>query len=90
MTVLYTDLYTEMVSSTIRVSDEAKRRMAAIARETGRPMTELLDEAVEALERKVFFDALNERYRELRADPAAWAEIEDERSLEEGSITDSS
>lgn len=78
------------MSSTIRVSDEAKRRISAIARKTGRPMTDLLDEAVEALERRIFFDALNERYKELRADPGSWAEIESERRLEEGSISDAS
>lgn len=53
-------------------------------------MTDLVDEAVEALERRIFFDVLNQRYRELRADPGAWAEIETERRLEEGSIPDAS
>jgi predicted transcriptional regulator len=76
------------VSTTIRVSDEAKRRIAAIARQTGRPMTELLDDALEALERRIFFEAFNERYNQLRSDAGAWAEIEAERRIEEGSIAD--
>lgn len=67
------------MSTTIRITDEAKRRIALLADETGRPMTELLDEAIEQLERKIFFDNLNKRYAELRADPVAWAEIEAER-----------
>lgn len=78
------------MSTTIRVSDEAKRRIAALARETGRAMTELLDEAVEALERRVFFETLNERYRLLRSDPVAWAEIEAERRGLEGHLRDKS
>ena len=52
-------------------------------------MTRVLDDAVEALERKVFFDRLNRRYRELRNDPAAWSTIEGERRIEEGALGDS-
>lgn len=53
-------------------------------------MTELLDDAVDALERKLFFDELNARYAELRNDPEAWAEIRAEREAEEGALGDAS
>ena len=43
-------------------------------------MTKVLDEAVEALERKVFFAKVNQRFAELRADPEAWKAIEAERA----------
>lgn len=78
------------MSTTIRISDETKERIATLASSTGRPMTELLDDAVEALERKLFFDELNARYAELRHDPEAWAEIRAEREAEEGSLEDAS
>lgn len=78
------------MSTTIRVSDETKERVAALASSTGRPMTELLDEAVDALERKLFFEGLNARYAELRDDPEAWAEIRAERRAEEGPVRDTS
>jgi hypothetical protein len=51
-------------------------------------MTRVLDDAVEALERKVFFDRFNRRYQELREDFAAWSEIEQERGVEEGALGD--
>jgi hypothetical protein len=51
-------------------------------------MTKVLDDAVEALERKVFFDRFNRRYQELRDDPTAWAGIELERRTEEGVLGD--
>lgn len=76
------------MSTTIRVSEETRDRLASIADSTGRPMTRVLDEAVEALERKLFFDAFNSRYQELRDDPAAWSEIERERRAEEGALGD--
>jgi hypothetical protein len=43
-------------------------------------MSQLLDEAADALERRVFFDELSARYEVLRADPDAWSEIEAERT----------
>jgi hypothetical protein len=53
-------------------------------------MTKVLDEAIDALERKIFFDAFNRRYQELRDDTEAWAEIERERRIEEGAVGDTS
>jgi hypothetical protein len=53
-------------------------------------MTQLLDEAVDALERRLFFDQFAARYDELRADAAAWAEVETERTIESGATTDRS
>jgi predicted DNA-binding protein len=74
--------------STIRVTDETHRRIAALSKQTGHPMTEVVDEAVEALERKVFFSELDARFLALRADPDAWREIEAERSQEESALSD--
>ena len=53
-------------------------------------MTRKLDEAVEAEERRVFFEQLNRRFGELRDDPRTWAEIEEERRAEETALRDAS
>ena len=78
------------MSTTIRVSEQTRDRFAKLADVTGRPMTQLLDEAADALERRVFFDQFSARYDQLRADPAAWSEIEAERALESGVVRDRS
>jgi predicted transcriptional regulator len=78
------------VSTTIRVSEETRDRFAKLADATGRPMTQLLDEAADALERRVFFDQFTSRYEALHADPPTWAEIEAERALESGAVRDHS
>jgi len=78
------------MSTTIRVSEETRDRFARLAKATGRPMTDLLNEAADALERSVFFEKLGARYAELRRDPAAWEEIETERRTEAGSLSDNS
>jgi predicted transcriptional regulator len=78
------------MSTTIRVSERTRDRFASIAQATGRPMSQLLDEAADALERRVFFDRLSAGYEALRADSDAWGEIEAERALEGGALRDSS
>ena len=78
------------MSTTIRVSEETRDRLAALAESTGRPMTRVLDEAVDALERRLFFDELNRRYGELLLDAEARAGIEAERRAEEGALGDAS
>lgn len=79
-----------VVSTTIRVSEATRDRLAALSRSTGRPMNEIVERALDALDRRVFFDDLNRQYDRLRGDRAAWSEIERERAVEEGSITDTS
>ncbi len=76
--------------TTIRVSDETHRRLAALAGRIGDPMTEVVGRAVDALERLLFFDEVNHRFEELRADTDAWAEIEDERAVEGSALRDAS
>jgi hypothetical protein len=72
------------------VSEQTRDRFARLADATGRPMTQLLDEAADALERRVFFDQFAARYEHLRADPAVWGEIEAERAVESGAVRDRS
>jgi predicted transcriptional regulator len=79
-----------MATTTIRVSAPTRDRFAELARATGRPMSQLVEEAAEALERRVFFDHLTARYEALRADPDAWHEIQAERSVEAGALRDRS
>lgn len=78
------------MSTTIRVSEPTRDRFAKLAQETGRPMSQLLEEAADALERRVFFDQLSAGFESLRADPQAWSEIEAERELEGRALADRS
>jgi hypothetical protein len=51
-------------------------------------MSQLVDDAAEALERQMFFDQLTSGYDGLRNDPGAWAEIEAERAIEGSTLRD--
>ncbi len=78
------------MSTTIRVSEQTRDRFAKLADATGRPMTQLLDEAVDALERRIFFDQLSAGFDALRDDADAWTEVEAERGIESGALRDRS
>ena len=78
------------MSTTIRVSTQTRDRFAALAAATGRPMSQLLTDAAEALERRVFFDQFAAGFDALREDATAWRDIEHERALESGTVADSS
>ena len=78
------------MSTTIRVSERTRDRFAKLADATGRPMTQLVDEAVDALERRVFFDQLTVGFDALRDDANAWAEVEAERGEESAVLRDRS
>jgi predicted transcriptional regulator len=76
------------MSTTIRVSEGTRDRFARMADETGRPMRQLVDDAADALERRLFFEQMTVRWDELRRDPEAWADIEAERAGEAGAQRD--
>lgn len=78
------------MSTTIRVSEATRDRFSRLAEATGRPMTQLLDEAAEALERRLFFDQLAIGFDDLRSDPDRWAEVVTERAIESGAVDDRS
>ena len=78
------------MSTTIRVSEATRDRFSRLAAETGRPMTQLLEEAADALERRLFFDHMSRRFAELRSHASAWDEIEAERADEDHAVVDGS
>jgi hypothetical protein len=59
-----------------------------LAEQTGQPMTEILDKALDAYRRKLFFDEVNAGYAELRADSIAWAEHLAEREQWDATLMD--
>jgi len=51
-------------------------------------MPKLLEEAVEELRRKYFFEEVNAGFARLKADPDAWEEELAERRFTEGTLAD--
>jgi len=77
-----------MSAPTIQISDASHRVLQDLVQHTGQTPTEVLDKALDAYRRKVFIDEVNAGYAALRADPVAWAEVEEERRSMQGSLMD--
>ena len=63
-----------MSAATVSISEASHQLLRELAEHKGQPMTLVLDKALDAYRRQLFFDRLNAGYAELQADPEAWAE----------------
>ena len=69
------------MSTMVRVSDTAKKKLKAIAARKNLSLQKALDELISAEEQKLFWEQVNEEYRRLQEDKEAWAEELAERAL---------
>lgn len=64
--------------------------MSDLAARTGRQMQVVVDEAMVAYERALFWEAFDDGYRSLVQDPIAWESVMAERRGEETALRDDS
>lgn len=76
------------MSTTVRVSAATRDRVAALARENGRQMQQILEDAVTAYERERFFNRLSAGYAALADDERARADVQSERAAETHALAD--
>jgi len=77
-----------MSTLTIPITEGSYRILKDLSDQTGQTMLEVLDRALDAYRRKLFFEGLKADYAALRADPEAWAEELAERKLWEATLMD--
>jgi hypothetical protein len=77
-----------MAETSIPVSDTALSRLQEMASWAGVTVQEALEQAIKDQYDRNFWDAVNAGYAALRADPAAWAEVEAERKLWDHTLMD--
>jgi predicted DNA-binding protein len=77
-----------MASLTTRLSESAHRRLRQLSKTTGRPMQEILDQAISDYDRKLFWDQVDLAYKALRRNPRLWKDELKERSLWEQTLGD--
>ena len=70
-----------MQSTTVRVNRVTHKVLTHLAEETHFSMQTVLNNAVEAYRREVFLERTNQAYSELKKDPKAWAECQEERAV---------
>jgi predicted DNA-binding protein len=72
----------------IRITPRSKAVLRSLARQQGRPMQAVLDEAIEHYQRDKFLDDVNTAYAALRNDPKAWKAEQAERALWDKTMAD--
>jgi predicted DNA-binding protein len=77
-----------MATTTIRVSEETREALRALAASTGEPMARLVERAVKHLRAEEFFAELDNAYERLDADAGASAEEAPERKEWEATLAD--
>ena len=75
-------------TNTIRVPAHTYDRLKSVAQAEGKPMSVVLDAAVERYEADRFFREADAAYERLQSNPEAWQEELAERALWEGTLLD--
>jgi predicted transcriptional regulator len=75
-------------TTTVRISKRARAKAEAVAAATNRSMSSVIEDAVDAYRRDVFWRQYEEGIERLREDPQAWADYSAEREAEAGSLRD--
>jgi len=73
---------------TVRIREETREALRELAQQTHQPTTDLLARAVDQFRRSLILAETNVAYGALRADAAAWAEIEAERNEWDATLAD--
>ena len=66
-------------TTTVRVRRPDSQRLQSLAKSRKTSVIDVLHEAIDALERQEFLRGLDDDYRHLRADPAKWQTLIEER-----------
>jgi hypothetical protein len=77
-----------MSAPTVRITEASHQILKKLADETGQTMMEVLNKALDAYRRKLFFEQMNIGYAEMKADPEEWAEHLAERRLWDATLMD--
>jgi predicted transcriptional regulator len=77
-----------MPETSIPISQATLARLQELAGWAGVSVPKALEQAVNDLYERKFWEAVNAGYAALRADPAAWAAVEAERRLWDGTLLD--
>lgn len=77
-----------MPSVTVRMSESVREKLRLMSSNSGRPMQEILETAVEEYERKMFWGQFNKAYGDMRRNLKAWKQELEERAVWDAAIAD--
>lgn len=77
-----------MSTTTVRLSEETRKKLKDMSKETGQPMQAILDQAVEKYRRERFLDEANAAFERLQKDEKTWGEELEERRAWNATLQD--
>jgi hypothetical protein len=77
-----------MMATTVRVEDELAERLREIAREEHRSIGQVIGDAITQYQKEKFWTVVRASYAQLRSDPEAWREYQNEIAVFEGASMD--
>ena len=77
-----------MAAGTVRVGERTRRRLKELSKELGKPMTEVLRQALEMYRRSMIIAEANRAWAILKADPEAWNDELAERAAWDSTLGD--
>lgn len=75
-----------MAGSMVRISEQARNSLRALAEQDGQSMQAVLDRAIESYRRQRMLESVNAAYASLSGQE--WAEVGEERRLWDGTLGD--
>jgi len=84
----YTNPLGAPMSQTVRIRPETHAKLKSIAKEVGKPLSEVLEDAVEVLRRQRILEATDEAYAAMKKDPKAWKAEQAEREAWDATTAD--
>ena len=89
MSTFGVDCQMRMPSTTIRISQRARDEARELARATGKPISQAVEEAIRSERRRLFWASFRQAAAATSDNPAAAAEETADRELFEGTLADS-
>jgi len=77
-----------MPSATVRISENSRNILRALAAQEGESMQAIVEKSIEQYRRQRFLEAVNAAYEALRQDNSTWKEMENERNQWEVTLSD--
>jgi predicted transcriptional regulator len=74
--------------ATVRVEPQLHEKLRELSSAERRPISQVIEEAIDRYEKDKFWTAMHEGFARLRADPEAWADYQSEAALWDSASND--
>lgn len=77
-----------VMAQVVRIRPTTYERLKSLSERSGKALIDVLDEAIENLQRKQFLDECNQAYAKLKKNPKKWKQYQDEIAVWDATLQD--